>query len=342
MAREEAPGRPLALSMGEPAGIGIELALALWLNRAANGVPPFIAVGDPAAFADRAKEIGVDAIVAEAEPEGAAPVFAERFPVLPVGERCRARPGEPAPGDAETVISSIRMGVELVHGGRCSALVTLPIAKAPLVQAGFPHPGHTEYLGALTQALWGQPARAVMLLWAEEIAVVPVTVHIPLREAPDRLTEDDIVETGRIVARDLKRRFRIDAPRLAVAGLNPHAGENGVLGAEDNAVIAPAVRRLQAEGLDVTGPHPADTMFHAEARARYDVAIAMYHDQALIPVKTLAFDRAVNVTLGLPFVRASPDHGTAFDIAGTGTGNPASLMAALRLATRLSREPALA
>ncbi|HEY0291967.1 MAG TPA: 4-hydroxythreonine-4-phosphate dehydrogenase PdxA [Hansschlegelia sp.] len=342
MAGEDRPVRPLALSMGEPAGIGPELALALWANRKTSGLPPFIAIGDPAVFAARARTIGIDARIVEADAESAGPLFAERFPVMAVGGRCRAAPGHPSTDDAETVIGAIRTGVELVHGGRCSALVTLPIAKAPLVEAGFPFPGHTEYLGALAEALWGAPARAVMLLWAEEIAVVPVTVHIPLREVPVRLTEEDIVETGRIVARDLHRRFRIETPRLAVAGLNPHAGEQGVLGREDEEIVAPAVRRLKADGILATGPHPADTMFHAAARARYDVALAMYHDQALIPVKTLAFDRAVNVTLGLPFVRTSPDHGTAFDIAGTGSGDPASLLAALTLAARLAREPELA
>nr|WP_271167823.1 4-hydroxythreonine-4-phosphate dehydrogenase PdxA [Hansschlegelia plantiphila] len=334
--------RPLALSMGEPAGIGPELALALWANRKTSGLLPFVAIGDPAVFAARARTIGIDAEIVEADAESAGPLFAERFPVMAVGGRCRAEPGHPSTDDAETVIGAIQTGVELVHDGRCSALVTLPIAKAPLVEAGFPFPGHTEYLGALAESLWGAPARAVMLLWAEEIAVVPVTVHIPLREAPIRLTEDDIVETGRIVARDLHRRFRIESPRLAVAGLNPHAGEQGVLGREDEEIVAPAVRRLKADGILATGPHPADTMFHAAARARYDVALAMYHDQALIPVKTLAFDRAVNVTLGLPFVRTSPDHGTAFDIAGTGSGDPASLLAALTLAARLAREPELA
>ncbi|MFC7052836.1 4-hydroxythreonine-4-phosphate dehydrogenase PdxA [Hansschlegelia quercus] len=333
--------RPLALSMGEPAGIGIELALALWAARGQVEIPPFLAVGDPAAFAARARLVGLDVPIAEADPESAGPLFPDCFPVMPTGRAARAAPGRATTDDAEGVIEAIRLGVEFVHSGRCSALVTLPIAKAPLVAAGFPHPGHTEYLGALTEALWGRPARAVMLLWAQEIAVVPVTVHIPLREAPDRLTENEIVETARIVVRDFKRRFRIEHPRVAIAGLNPHAGEQGVLGSEDEAVIAPAVERLKAEGVIVTGPHPADTMFHAEARARYDVALAMYHDQALIPVKTLAFDRAVNVTLGLPFVRTSPDHGTAFDIAGTGKANPASLRAALDLAARLSREPAL-
>ncbi|MFC3693317.1 4-hydroxythreonine-4-phosphate dehydrogenase PdxA [Chenggangzhangella methanolivorans] len=342
MSREGALTRPLALSMGEPAGVGPELALALWRDRDRLSTPPFTVLGCPATFAARARLVGIDAPIAEVEPEGAPAVFADRFPVTPVG-RCVAEPGKPNSADAKTVIEAIRLGVELVHGGRCSALVTLPIAKAPLVEAGFPHPGHTEYLGALSETLWGRPFRAVMLLWAEEIAVVPVTVHMPLREACERLTEDDIVATGEIVARDLCRRFRIERPRrLAVAGLNPHAGENGVLGHEDDAIVAPAVERLKAEGIIATGPHPADTMFHAAARARYDAALAMYHDQALIPVKTLAFDRAVNVTLGLPFVRTSPDHGTAFDIAGTGAGDPSSLLAALRLAARMAREPALA
>jgi 4-hydroxythreonine-4-phosphate dehydrogenase len=334
--------RPLALSMGEPAGVGPELALALWAQRRTRDLPAFAAVGDPAVFAARAKTIGVDAPIAEVEPEAAGAVFDERFPVVPVGSTCLAAPGRPDPRDAQTVVEAIKRGVELVHGGRCSALVTLPIAKAPLVEAGFPHPGHTEFLGALAEELWGAPVRAVMLLWAEEIAVAPVTVHIPLSEVPRRLTEDAIVETGRIVARDLCRRFRIARPRLAVAGLNPHAGESGVLGPEDDAIVAPAVRRLQADGILATGPLPADTMFHAAARARYDAALAMYHDQALIPVKTLAFERAVNVTLGLPFVRTSPDHGTAFDIAGKGVGDPASLRAAIELAARLAREPALA
>ena len=342
MSAGSADFRPIALSMGEPAGVGLELALALWTAREAAGLPPFIAIGDPAAFADRARLIGLDVPVVESEPEGAPALFGERFPVLPVGTACRAEPGRPDMRDAGTVIESIRMSVELVHGGRCSALTTLPIAKAPLLAAGFEHPGHTEFLGALAARLWSCPGRAVMLLWAEELAVVPVTVHVPLVRACATLSTDEIVETSRVVARDLARRFRIERPRLAIAGLNPHAGESGRLGAEDEAIVAPAVERLKSEGIDASGPYPADTMFHASARARYDAAICMYHDQALIPVKTLAFDRAVNVTLGLPFVRTSPDHGTAFDIAGTGTGTPASLLAALGLAARLSREPVLA
>lgn len=330
---------PLALSMGEPAGIGLELALALWTQRRERDVPPFIAIGDPDAFARRARHVGLDVPVAEARPEDAAAVFSDRFPVLPIGGTCRAAPGLPEAHDAPLVIGAIRRGVELIHAGRCSGLVTLPIAKAPLLEAGFAHPGHTEFLGELAQELWGGPSRAVMLLWADEIAVVPVTVHVPLRAACATLSTDDIVETGRILARDLASRFGVAAPRIAVAGLNPHAGEDGRLGSEDAEIVAPAVERLKSEGITARGPLPADTMFHAAARETYDAALCMYHDQALIPVKTLAFDRAVNATLGLPFIRTSPDHGTAFNIAGSGRGNPDSLAAALTLAARLVEKP---
>jgi 4-hydroxythreonine-4-phosphate dehydrogenase len=211
------------------------------------------------------------------------------------------------------------------------------VAKSVLYRNGFAEPGHTEYLAKLAEEITGRAAHPVMMLWSPELAVVPVTIHLPLREVPGRLTSDLIVETGRIVARDLAQRFAIRHPRLAVAGLNPHAGEEGALGAEDLAIVAPAVERLRAEGIDARGPLPADTMFHAQARSIYDVALCMYHDQALIPIKTLAFHHAVNVTLGLPFVRTSPDHGTAFDIAGTGAASEASLAAALRLAHRLVR-----
>ncbi len=220
--------------------------------------------------------------------------------------------------------------------GKASAVVTNPIAKAVLYGAGFRFPGHTEFLGDLAKA-WGDPAFPVMMIWSETLAVVPVTIHIPLAEAARSLSADLIVRTARVVDRDLRARFGIARPRLALAGLNPHAGEGGAMGREEIAIIAPAIKQLRAEGIDAVGPCPADTMFHAKARARYDVALTMYHDQGLIPVKTLAFDEGVNVTLGLPFVRTSPDHGTAFDIAGTGCANPASLIAALKLADRLTR-----
>lgn len=233
------------------------------------------------------------------------------------------------------MIESIETAVRLVRTGEGSAVVTNPIAKHVLYEAGFRHPGHTEFLAALASEGSSGTWHPVMMLWSEQLAVVPVTVHIPLSDVPSALTADKIVTTGRIVARELRERFGIAAPRLALAGLNPHAGESGSMGTEDMRVIAPAVEILRQDGIDAAGPLPADTMFHARARSRYDAALAMYHDQALIPIKTIAFDEAVNVTLGLPFVRTSPDHGTAFDIAGKGIARPDSLIAAIRLAARL-------
>ncbi len=220
--------------------------------------------------------------------------------------------------------------------GEATAVVTNPVAKNVLYSWGFAEPGHTEFLAKLVQEATGKVLRPVMMLWSPELAVVPVTIHLPLKEIFGQLSSELIVETGRIVARDLSTRFGLPRPRLAIAGLNPHAGEEGTLGEEDRTIVAPAIARLRSDGIDARGPLPADSMFHEQARAAYDVALCMYHDQALIPIKTLAFDHAVNVTLGLPFVRTSPDHGTAFDIAGTGRADPASLIAALRLAERLA------
>jgi 4-hydroxythreonine-4-phosphate dehydrogenase len=223
-----------------------------------------------------------------------------------------------------------------VLAGSAAAIVTNPVAKNVLYSWGFAEPGHTEFLATLIQEATGKVLRPVMMLWSPELAVVPVTIHLPLCEIFEHLSTELVVDTGRIVARDLSARFRLSHPRLVVAGLNPHAGESGALGEEDRAIVAPAVAQLVAEGIDARGPLPADSLFHKEARGRYDAALCMYHDQALIPIKTLAFDHAVNVTLGLPFVRTSPDHGTAFDIAGKGVADPTSLIAALRLAARLA------
>ncbi len=247
-----------------------------------------------------------------------------------------AEPGRPDRTSAPAAVASIRRAVADVMAGAATAVVTNPVAKNVLYNWGFAEPGHTEFLAALVREATGKSFRPVMMLWSPELAVVPVTIHLPLREIFSQLSTELIVETGRIVARDLVTRFKLKAPRLAIAGLNPHAGEEGTLGEEDRTIVAPAVARLIAEGVDARGPLPADSMFHAKARASYDAALCMYHDQALIPIKTLAFDHAVNVTLGLPFVRTSPDHGTAFDIAGTGAADPTSLIAALRLAARLA------
>jgi 4-hydroxythreonine-4-phosphate dehydrogenase len=259
------------------------------------------------------------------------------LPVVPLDvASVSAEPGKPDASSAPAAIASIRTAVAHVLKGHAAAIVTNPVAKNVLYRSGFAEPGHTEFLAKLAHEATGKTARPVMMLWSPELAVVPVTIHLPLKDVVTQLTPDLVIETGRIAAHDLNTRFGISRPRIAVAGLNPHAGEEGALGEEDRVVVAPAVKQLQAEGIDAIGPMPADTLFHDRARAAYDVALCMYHDQALIPIKTLAFDHAVNVTLGLPFVRTSPDHGTAFDIAGKGIADPTSLMAALTLAARLS------
>ena len=290
----------------------------------------------PGILAAAARRAGLAVPIIETDPAGAGAAFPAGLPVVPLKSAVEDAPGRPNAANAAATIESIERAVEAVRQGQARALVTNPIAKATLYQAGFKHPGHTEYLGELARA-WGAPAFPVMMIWSETLKVVPVTIHIPLAEAPRALTAELIIRTARIVDRDLRVRFGVARPRLALAGLNPHAGEGGAMGREEITIIKPAIEALKAEGIDAVGPLPADTMFHARARARYDVALTMYHDQGLIPVKTLAFDEGVNVTLGLPFIRTSPDHGTAFDIAGKGIANPASLIAALRLADRLTR-----
>jgi len=331
--------KPLALTIGEPAGIGPDIALAAWLRRNEEALPSFYLIGDRAALDRRAARLGLRVPTADATPAEADGLFARALPVVDAGVHATALPGTPDASSAAIAIAAIRRAVADVEAGDASALVTNPIAKSVLTRAGFAHPGHTEFLAELA-AHGGAVPRPVMLLWSETLAVVPVTVHLPLRQAIDTLSAELIVETVRILAADLTRRLGIAKPRIAVAGLNPHAGEDGTLGLEDRDIIAPAIATLRAGGLDVRGPLPADTMFHAAARAHYDCAVGMYHDQALIPLKTLAFDDGVNVTLGLPFVRTSPDHGTAFDIAGTGRANPNSLIAALRLAARMAARAA--
>jgi 4-hydroxythreonine-4-phosphate dehydrogenase len=327
---------PLALTLGEPAGIGPDITLAAWLRRTALDLPPFYVLGDPQALERRAKMLGLSLPITTATPATAAEVFASALPVVDLGLAATAPPGRPDATSAAAAIGSIDRAVADVLGGRAAAVVTNPIAKSVLYKAGFTDPGHTEYLARLSFQETGDPAWPVMMLWAPEVAVVPVTIHMPFKDVPQHLTRDLIFETGRVVARDLIDRFGIAQPRLAVAGLNPHAGEDGTIGKEDNLIVRPAIERLVADGIDARGPLPADTMFHEAARKTYDVALCMYHDQALIPIKTLAFDHGVNVTLGLPFVRTSPDHGTAFDIAGSGKADPSSLVAALKLAARLA------
>ena len=323
---------PLALTMGEPAGIGGEIALKAWLGRS-NNVPPFYLIDDPGRLSRLAATLGWDVKIVEIDKrESAVSLFGDALPVVPLGASPRAAPGRPDPADANLVIAAIDVAVEDVQAGRAAALATNPINKDALYRAGFRHPGHTEYLAQLARSI--EPA--VMMLASAELRVVPVTIHLPLRDAVEALSSAAIVHAGRVVDAALRRDFAVATPVIAVAGLNPHAGEAGGLGREDIDIIAPAVAELRASGIDARGPLAADTMFHAEARRGYDAALCMYHDQALIPIKTLDFHGAVNVTLGLPFIRTSPDHGTAFGIAGQGTARPDSLIAALQLSAAMA------
>ncbi|PZX17508.1 4-hydroxythreonine-4-phosphate dehydrogenase [Palleronia aestuarii] len=316
---------PLVVTCGEPAGIGPELAVAAW--RALGTTLPFAWIGDPRHLPSGAPHVEIDHPAgADAAAERGLPVLRHDFPALAV-------PGTPDPANAASVVAVIARAVDLVQSGEAAALCTLPIHKKALIDgANFAYPGHTEYLAALAGV-----ERVVMMLACDALRVVPATIHIPVSDIPRVLSPALLEETIRITHSALIRDFGIEVPRIAVAGLNPHAGEGGAIGREDLEVIAPVIDALRAEGMEVRGPASADTMFHAEARARYDAAVAMYHDQALIPIKTIDFSGGVNVTLGLPFVRTSPDHGTAFDIAGTGTADPTSTLAALRLAARMAR-----
>ncbi|MDD9723097.1 4-hydroxythreonine-4-phosphate dehydrogenase PdxA [Sulfitobacter sp. PR48] len=317
--------RPVVISCGEPAGIGPEVAARAWMALA--GEIPMLWLGDPRHLpADVPHRIVTDAAEAAGVSSDALPVLAHDFgPAM--------TPGAARPEHAQGVIDMIALGVGMVRDGRACALCTAPIHKKALKDgAGFAYPGHTEYLAALAGV-----SQVVMMLASDQLRVVPATIHIALSEVPLALTPDSLRRTIEITHAGLRDLFGIAAPRLAIAGLNPHAGEGGAMGREELDWIAPLIAGMRSAGFDLTGPLPADTMFHAAARTRYDAAVAMYHDQALIPIKTLDFDRGVNVTLGLPFVRTSPDHGTAFDIAGKGLANPTSMIEAIRLAHRMAR-----
>ena len=314
---------PLAVSCGEPAGIGPEIAAKAW--ETLRGALPLLWIGDPA-------HLPAGTPWQAATPESAAQIAPRALPVLVRDFGGPARPGTPDPAQAQGVIDAIATGVDLVRSGACAALTTAPIHKKALADgAGFAYPGHTEYLAAL-----GGVDTVVMMLACDALRVVPATIHIPVAEVPRALTAAGLTDTILVTHAALRRDFGITAPRIAVAGLNPHAGEGGKMGTEEISLITPVLDALRDQGLDIQGPMSADTMFHAGARARYDAAIAMYHDQALIPIKTLDFAGGVNVTLGLPFIRTSPDHGTAFDIAGTGQADPTSMIAALRMAAEMA------
>ncbi len=329
--------KPLALTMGDPAGIGGELTLKAWLARRTSR--PFVALDDPDRLAGIAERLGLDVQIRPVNAfDAAGAIFPNALPVLPIKLGARPVFGTPDPANAPAVIASIEQSVRLVQAGLAAAVVTNPIHKSTLTGAGFAYPGHTEFLAALT----GAPT-PVMMLASPDLRVVPVTVHASLRRMLAMITVERIVVVARITAAALQRDWGIPHPRLAVAGLNPHAGEDGTMGEEEITIIAPAIAQLRAEGLDVSGPFAADSMFTPAARLTYDAALGMYHDQALIPLKTLDMSHGVNVTLGLPIIRTSPDHGTAFNIAGTGRADPASLIAAIDLAAELatSREARL-
>jgi 4-hydroxythreonine-4-phosphate dehydrogenase len=327
---------PLAVTAGEPAGIGPEIILKSWLQREQEELPPFAVIGDPGYLERLARDLRLEAPIAECDAYQAAGLFPSALPVISLPGQFQAQPGKPAASDAKLVAGAIEEAVRLAFTGEISGIVTAPINKKALYDSGFEFPGHTEFLAALASRHTGQPVRPVMMLAGPELKTVPVTIHIALSEVMAALTPELIRETAVITAHDLRQRFGIASPRLALSGLNPHAGEEGAMGREEIEIIAPVIAELREAGIDATGPWPADTLFHSRARKGYDVVLCMYHDQALIPAKTLAFDDAVNVTLGLPFIRTSPDHGTAYDIAGKGLANPSSMIAAIRMAGEMA------
>jgi 4-hydroxythreonine-4-phosphate dehydrogenase len=327
------PVPPLALTMGEPAGIGGEIVLKAWSARDAAGVPPFFAIDDPNRLARLAARLNWPVpIRAIDRPAEAVACFTHALPVLPLRLPGKIVPGRPDPAHAPLVLEALERAVALTLAGAAAAIVTNPIHKQSLYAAGFRHPGHTEFLAARTDP----GARPVMLLACPGLRVVPATVHIPLAQVARSLSREMLVATGRVLGRALRQDFGIARPRIAMAGLNPHGGEGGALGREEIEIVAPAADDLRADGLAVIGPAPADTLFHAAARRRYDAALCLYHDQALLPLKTIDFWRGVNITLGLAVVRTSPDHGTAFDLAGTGRADARSLIAALKAAAAIA------
>lgn len=318
--------------MGDPAGIGGEITLMTWRGHRA-GLPVFFVIDDPDRLARLGATTGLACPIVEIAAAGdAARVWPDALPVMPVSRPVASLPGDDSTDDGAMVIESIDRAVDIALAGHVAGLVTNPIQKSRLYKAGFTAPGHTEYLGERA----GLTDPPIMLLAGPHLKVVPVTIHLSLRDAIAALSEAEIFRTLSVTHEAMRRDFGISSPRIAVSGLNPHAGESGHMGREETDMIAPAIERMRARGARIAGPLAGDTMFHPVARATYDVAVCMYHDQALIPIKTLDFDNGVNVTAGLPFVRTSPDHGTAYDIAGSGKANPASLVSAISMAAKIA------
>ena len=329
---------PVIITPGEPAGIGAEITLKSFAGPLRDADLPVCLMEDPDRMSQLADQLGLDiSITGISAPEDAMHLPADTLGILPVTWAADPRPGMADTRNAPAVIDAIRAAAAFAQQGRASAIVTSPIHKSVLIEAGFEHPGHTEFLGSLAPERDGAP---VMMLACDALRVVPLTVHIALRDVAGMLNSADILAKGRLLAEALRDFFGVDNPRIAVCGLNPHAGENGQFGDEDSRIIAPAISALQNDGIDAFGPLSADTLFHAEARKTYDAVLGMYHDQVLIPIKTLDFDGGVNVTLGLDFIRTSPDHGTALDIAGTGMARPDSMTSAIRLAANMARRKA--
>ncbi|WP_074380827.1 4-hydroxythreonine-4-phosphate dehydrogenase PdxA [Bartonella doshiae] len=326
----------LVVSSGDPAGIGPEIALKAWSLRITRQIPPFALLADPEVIRSRAHFLQINVEIETVFTNDLVKNFQAALPVIPLRNRQSDRLGVPSCNNAAGIIEAIKRGVQLVQSNHACALVTCPIAKKSLYDAGFRFPGHTEFLADLAHQTSNKHYHPVMMLSGPRLKTVPITLHIPFNEVPSRLNQHLIIQTVLITESDLRTRFKITSPRLAIAGLNPHAGEEGAMGKEDIEIIIPAVEYLKNKGLNIVGPLPADTMFHERARQTYDVALCMYHDQALIPVKTLDFDTTVNITLGLPFIRTSPDHGTAFDIANKGIASPESFIAALKVASQLA------
>ncbi|UNF39353.1 4-hydroxythreonine-4-phosphate dehydrogenase PdxA [Bartonella krasnovii] len=327
----------LVVSSGDPAGIGPEIALKAWDLRITRRVPAFVLIADPDVIRSRARFLQMDVKVESVLKTNPVKNFQNALPIIPLKNKQSHQLGFSSTNNAAGIIEAIERAVQLIQSGQASALITCPIAKKNLYNAGFQFPGHTEFLADLAHKAFHKSYHPVMMLAGPRLKTVPITVHTPLKDVPSQLTRHLIIQTAFITECDLKKRFKITSPRLAIAGLNPHAGEEGTMGKEEFEVITPALEYLKKKGLNITGPLPADTMFHECARKTYDVALCMYHDQALIPVKTLDFDTTVNVTLGLPFIRTSPDHGTAFDIADKGIASPESFIAALKLADQLAK-----
>ena len=320
----------MAVALGDPAGIGPEIVAKSWERREAECLSPFFAVGERAAI----EKVWPGPVSMIADPSEAEACFANALPLIQLDSGGSVTPGAPDLNGARNSLDALELAVGLTRSGAASALVTGPVSKAQLYAVGFVHAGQTEFVA---ERCGVSSDLVAMMLLGPTLKAVPVTVHLPLRDVPEALTLEGIVAKGRATARGLQRQWGIANPRIAVAGLNPHAGEDGAMGREDIDVIMPALERLREEGIDVTGPHPADTLFHSAMRSRYDAALCMYHDQALIPVKTLHFDEGVNMTLGLPIVRTAPDHGTAFEIAGRNMAHPGAMIAAIKTAADCAR-----